>query len=179
MNDNNQAETYDLTLFEREAAAYESATEHYLSALHKIFSHTASLLRDGGLLKPLDDQVPMSIDIRLPWSYTLGVRSYGPGSVRYYVWSRSWSGRGKEFVADTAIFRDGTFDYSFSQEVLEGFAAALRLGFMDCIREYSSRDKKGRMEMLRQRRPSGDDNVEVGADEWDESEEDGETAYAA
>lgn len=179
MNDNNQGVTYDLTLIEREAAAYQSAAEHYLWALHKIFSHTASLLHDGGLLKPLDDQVPMSIDTKLPWSYTLGVEFNGPGSIRYYVWSRLWSGRGKEFVANTAIFRDGTFDYSFSQERLEDFAAALRLGFMDCISEYVSRDKKGRMEMLRQRRPSGDDNVEVEADEWDESEEDSETAYAA
>jgi len=174
-----QVQPYDLTLFEREAAAYQSATEHYLRALHQVLVDIASRLRGGGLLKPQDDQAPMSIDIKLPWSYTLGVESNGPGSIRYYVWSRLWSGRGRESVAHTAIFRDGTFDYSFSRERLEEFAASLRLGFVDRVGEYVSLDRKGRMEMLRQRRPSEDEKVEVEADAWDEAEEDDATADAA
>jgi len=170
---------YDLTLFEREVAAYQSAIEHHLRALHQVLSHIASPLRGGDLLKPQEDQVSMSVEIRLPWLYTLGVEANGPGSISYYVWSRPWSGRGKEFVSNTAIFRDGTFNYSFRQERLAKFDGVLRLGFVDCVAEYVSRNKKGRTEMLGQRRPSEDDKVEVEAEDWDESKGDDETADTA
>ena len=179
MNDNNRGVAYGLTLFEREAAAYSGATEHYLRTLHQIFSHTTSLLRGGDLLKPQDDQGAMSIDIRLPWSYTLGVEFNGPGSTRYWVWSRSWSGRAKEFVSSTAIYRNGEFDYSFSQEDLSEFDRCLRFGFLDRVAEYASRDKSGRAEILGQRRPSEDDKVEEEGENWDDLEGYDETADVA
>ena len=137
----------DLTGFERAAATYASAMEHYLRELHQILAHIGTLLLVGGLLKMERGAAATDVQVRLPWFYDLGVETNGPGSMRYYVWSRSWSGRGKEFVANTGISRDGTFDFSFSQERLEEFAAALRLGFVDRI---------SRVRQSRQKRAGGD-----------------------
>ena len=167
----------DLTGFERAAATYASAMKHYLHELHQILAHIATLLLVGGLLKMERGAAATDVQVRLPWFYDLGVETNGPGSVRYRVWSRS--GRAKDLVVTTAIFRDGTFDYAFSQERLEEFGGALRLGLVDLAAEYVSLDRKGRTEMLRQGRPSEHDKVDVQAEDCDDLEDDGATANAA
>jgi len=147
----NEETSFDLALFTREAAAYDSAREHFAREMHRIMAHIDALLRVKGLFDPTLAFPNGVRRVKLPWHYEFAAAK--PDGVNKELNLYYGSGRRKDLVLYSTLYGDGSFGFNFIDRHMPTVKRDLENGFLEHIVEYANASKKVRADMLKMLSP--------------------------
>ena len=143
----NEKTRFDLALFDREAAAYDSAREHFARELHRIMADIDALLRDKGFFDPTSAEPSGTHRVKLPSHYEFGWSKPQGASKEFGLYY--CSGRSKDLVLSATLYEDRSFSFHLEDWYMPTLKGDLKDGFLEHIVEYANASKKVRAEMLK------------------------------